>query len=187
MSMEAGVPCSYCTSAAVGGLCAPETDTKDLPPSVFACDFQSPYSVLTYNDTNTLSSMPDTCYTDFDTCKSNCRSPDSGADCDTEVKGNNLYYCCHNPSPGCYADYDSTYQHCPSKIVTKVDDYYYCCTGDECCNYDDRSCNTGDVCCLSKCDDPAECSYTKSGCSSAYGGNHNCQWDSHNDLCVVGV
>lgn len=40
-TMEGGVACSYCSSAAVGGLCAPETDTKDLPPSVFACEFQA--------------------------------------------------------------------------------------------------------------------------------------------------
>jgi hypothetical protein len=41
-SSENDVPCSYCTSAAVGSLCAPESDTKSLPSSVFHCDFQTP-------------------------------------------------------------------------------------------------------------------------------------------------
>jgi hypothetical protein len=34
------VPCSYCTSGAVGTTCLPETDAKTLPPSVFNCKYQ---------------------------------------------------------------------------------------------------------------------------------------------------
>jgi len=38
---ENGVECAYCTSAAVGALCAPETDAKGLPSSVFKCQYQT--------------------------------------------------------------------------------------------------------------------------------------------------
>ena len=61
MSMEAGVPCSYCTSAAVGGLCAPETDTKDLPPSVFACDYQQPKPLKSGSTCENFSEDKDQC------------------------------------------------------------------------------------------------------------------------------
>jgi hypothetical protein len=44
-SSEDGIPCSYCTSAAVGALCAKQTDTKGLPPSVFKCEYQEPTAV----------------------------------------------------------------------------------------------------------------------------------------------
>lgn len=55
-----------------------------------------------------------------------------------------------------------------------------------CCHYDDDTCNAGDVCCLTSCDDPATCSYTKSGCSGKYGEIHDCAWEDDEELCVVG-
>ena len=93
---EEGVPCSYCNSAAVGGLCAPETDTKDLPSSVFACEYQA---ATNFNSTK-YNSMPDTCWTDFDKCLDSCPTPTSGATCDNEISGVNSYWCCHEPSSG---------------------------------------------------------------------------------------
>jgi len=60
-SMEQDVPCSYCSSAAVGGLCAPETDTKDLPPSVFACDYQQPKPLKSGSTCDSFSSDKDQC------------------------------------------------------------------------------------------------------------------------------
>ena len=50
---ENGEPCAYCTSASVGTLCAPESDTEGLPPSVFACETQlkdDVYSCTQYDD-----------------------------------------------------------------------------------------------------------------------------------------
>lgn len=38
---ESGVKCAYCTSAAVGSLCAPEDQAKGLPSSVFKCEYQA--------------------------------------------------------------------------------------------------------------------------------------------------
>uniref|UniRef100_A0A7S2XDA4 Calcineurin-like phosphoesterase domain-containing protein n=1 Tax=Lotharella oceanica TaxID=641309 RepID=A0A7S2XDA4_9EUKA len=53
-----------------------------------------------------------------------------------------------------------------------------------CCHYSDSSCNEGDVCCKSNCDDPSTCSYTEYGCTGSYGQVHNCQWDG--STCKVG-
>ena len=58
---------------------------------------------------------------------------------------------------------------------------------EECCHSGDSSCNTGDVCCDSGCDDPLTCSYTTTGCSGSYGSKHNCAWDNSNDACIAGV
>jgi len=41
--------------------------------------------------------------------------------------GNQLWWCCHEPSPGCYSNFNDAYDHCPTKSVSKLDDYYYCC------------------------------------------------------------
>jgi hypothetical protein len=43
------------------------------------------------------------------------------------------------------------------------------------------------VCCDSECNDPMTCSYTSKGCSGAYGGKHDCSWDSSNAACIVGL
>lgn len=55
-----------------------------------------------------------------------------------------------------------------------------------CCHYDDATCSTGDVCCLSSCYDPSTCSYTESGCTGSYGQVHDCTWDTDDGICVVG-
>ena len=54
-----------------------------------------------------------------------------------------------------------------------------------CCHYDDTTCNTGDICCTSSCNDPTSCSYTESGCSGGYGEMHSCEWTG--EYCVVGA
>jgi len=51
-SYDNGVPCAYCLSAAVGTLCAPETETKDLPTSVFKCTYQTSAN---FNETKKVS------------------------------------------------------------------------------------------------------------------------------------
>ena len=40
-STENGESCAFCSSAAVGTLCAPESDAKGLPSSVFKCEYQA--------------------------------------------------------------------------------------------------------------------------------------------------
>eukprot|EP00620_Florenciella_sp_RCC1587_P016323 CAMPEP_0182570768 /NCGR_PEP_ID=MMETSP1324-20130603/10980_1 /TAXON_ID=236786 /ORGANISM="Florenciella sp., Strain RCC1587" /LENGTH=144 /DNA_ID=CAMNT_0024785197 /DNA_START=132 /DNA_END=566 /DNA_ORIENTATION=+ len=138
-------------------------------------------------DNTTVGSWPDTCFTDQNDCMDACRDPDYGAQCDSEVQGVNIKWCCHNPSAGCFSNYDDTYAHCSSKSVKKMDDYYYCCTQSDCCYSSDGSddCNVGDTCCNADCDDPLTCSYTESGCSGTYGAKHNCMWDT--DHCIVGL
>jgi deoxyribonuclease-2 len=54
-----------------------------------------------------------------------------------------------------------------------------------CCYSSAATCTKGDVCCKAGCKgDPNKCSYTKSGCSGAYGEKHNCTWVSNE--CIVG-
>jgi hypothetical protein len=139
-----------------------------------------------YNETQ-LTTMPSTCFTSQSTCMSNCRTPDYGSTCDSEISGNNMYWCCHNPAPGCFSNSNDAYSHCSTNKITKVDEFYYCCVGADCCKSGDSSCNTGDVCCLKDCNsDPLSCSYTESGCGGAYGAKHSCEWDDKMSLCLVG-
>ncbi len=58
------------------------------------------------------------------------------------------------------------------------DDDLTCCYSSQ-----TKPCSSGDVCCLSGCSPPAECSYTEQGCSGEYGQIHDCTWE--NDMCVV--
>ena len=46
---EDNVNCAFCKSAAVGTLCAKETDAKSLPSSVFQCEFSRSYNETGYN------------------------------------------------------------------------------------------------------------------------------------------
>ena len=38
---EGGENCAWCTSGAVGNTCMVESDAKDLPESVFHCDYKT--------------------------------------------------------------------------------------------------------------------------------------------------
>jgi hypothetical protein len=101
--------------------------------------------------------------------------------------GVNLWWCCHEPSPGCYSNFNDAYDHCDTKSVTKLDDYYYCCDKSECCYQEDPTCDPGAVCCTDGCSDPSNCTYTQNGCSGTYGQRHNCTWNSADDYCYVPV
>jgi hypothetical protein len=116
-----------------------------------------------------------------------CRDPDFGAVCDSEIAGVNLWWCCHNPEPGCYSNFNDAYDHCGTKKVKKMDDYKYCCQMNDCCHFDDADCVTGDVCCLDDCEDPTKCTYTQSGCDGKYGDLHGCGWDADYSACIVGA
>ena len=123
----------------------------------------------------------------FADCLNSCPTPDYGATCDAEYAGVNAYWCCHEPLPGCYSNSADAKSHCSSGKVSKIDEYVYCCTMTSCCYSGDSSCEAGDVCCLSDCADPANCTYTEDGCSGTYGAKHNCNWDSSNDACIAGI
>ena len=60
---------------------------------------------------------------------------------------------------------------------------------DDCCQSSDKSCDAGNVCCYSDCDDPMnpDCSYTKDTCNGSHGSKNDCMWDSKNSMCVVGL
>jgi hypothetical protein len=130
---------------------------------------------------------PDICYAegDFNLCLSECRTPDSGATCDSVILGVNQYWCCHNPSPGCYSNFNDAYSHCSTKQVLKVDEYEYCCAAASCCHFDDDECAIGSVCCNDGCTDPKTCSYTETGCGGKYGDLHGCQWNDASQQCLV--
>ena len=132
------------------------------------------------------------CWTDgpgssaFSDCLDACPKPESGATCDNEISGVNSYWCCHEPLPGCYSNQNDAKSHCSTGKVSKLDDYVYCCTMEDCCHSSDGNCNAGDVCCNSGCDDPTHCTYSQSTCGGAYGEKHSCMWDDNNEICVVG-
>ncbi|GMH86630.1 hypothetical protein TL16_g10608 [Triparma laevis f. inornata] len=146
--------------------------------------------IMLHSDQNTtVVGRAPTCYSesDFDKCLDECRTPDSGATCDSEISGVNMYWCCHNPSPGCYSNQNDAKSHCSTGKVKKVDDYNYCCQLNDCCHHDDDDCAIGDVCCLDSCDDPLTCTYTENGCGGKYGQMHNCGWDDDYAACTVGL
>ena len=132
---------------------------------------------------------PKTCYSEQNqaSCVEECRTPDSGATCDSEVVGNSLYWCCHNPSPGCYSNVNDAYAHCDTHTVLKIDDFNYCCLQSTCCHHEDKDCDPASTCCLDDCTDPKTCSYTEKGCGGEYGQLHNCVWDDKHSQCMVGL
>ena len=82
----------------------------------------------------------------------------------------------------CLKDVTGWYDALKTGVVAEGD----CSEGDddlECCYYDEASCSSGDVCCLSGCQDPKTCSYSQQGCSGEYGEVHSCTWDD--GMCVV--
>ena len=121
-------------------------------------------------------------------CMDSCPKPSSGATCDIFYEGVNIYYCCHEPLPGCFSNSNDAKSHCSTKKVTEVDEKVWCCI-DDCCQSSDKSCDAGNVCCYSDCNDPMnpDCSYTESTCNGSHGDKNDCMWDSKNDMCVVGL
>ena len=130
---------------------------------------------------------PDLCYDEknYNTCLDECRTPDFGARCDSFTVGANSFWCCHNPSPGCYSNFNDAYSHCSTKQVLKHEEYEYCCAQAAVCQPDDVDCAIGAVCAPEGCTDPKTCSYTQSGCTGKDGTLHGCQWNTYTSACLV--
>jgi hypothetical protein len=79
----AGEKCAWCSSAAVGSTCFPESDAKGLPSSVFTCKYQAAYSLAAATSCDA--------YTSEKTCMSGTAGGEKCSWCNSAAVGSTCF------------------------------------------------------------------------------------------------